>query len=71
VAHGEVDEGRVGIAVPICIPGQALLASLSLVIDATSWNKPVERRLVLLLVSSAALLKDQLIPASHDCVQGF
>jgi DNA-binding IclR family transcriptional regulator len=60
VARGEVDEGRIGIAVPIAIPEQALIASLSLVIDAASSNDSLERRLVLLLVSSAALLKEQL-----------
>jgi DNA-binding IclR family transcriptional regulator len=60
VARGEVDEGRVGIAVPISIPEQALIASLSLVIDAASSNESIERRLVLLLVSSTALLKEQL-----------
>lgn len=60
VARGEVDEGRVGIAVPISIQEQALIASLSLVIDAASSNESLERRLVLLLVSSAALLQEQL-----------
>ncbi len=60
VARGEVDEGRVGIAVPISVPEQALIASLSLVIDAASSTESIERRLVLLLVSSAALLKEQL-----------
>jgi DNA-binding IclR family transcriptional regulator len=60
VARGEVDEGRVGIAVPISIQEHALMASLSLVIDAASSNDSIERRLVLLLVSSAALLKEQL-----------
>jgi DNA-binding IclR family transcriptional regulator len=61
VARGEVDDGRVGVAAPIFIPEQALVASLSLVIDAASSNESLERRLVLLLVSSAALLKEQLI----------
>ena len=60
VARGEVDDGRVGLAVPIFIPEQALIASLSLVLDAVSSNESLERRLILLLVSSAALLKEQL-----------
>jgi DNA-binding IclR family transcriptional regulator len=60
VARSEVDEGRVGLAVPISIPEQALTASLSLVLDAASSNESTENRLVLLLVSSAALLKEQL-----------
>ena len=59
-----MDEGRVGVAVPVCIPEQALVASISLVIDATSSNESIERRLVLLLVSSAALLKEQLMAAT-------
>jgi DNA-binding IclR family transcriptional regulator len=62
VARGEVDEGRVGIAVPIAVPEQALVASLSLVLDANSLSESDERRLVLLLVASAALLKEQLGP---------
>ncbi len=60
VARGEVDESRVGIAVQISIPEQALIASLNLVIDDASSNEAIERRLVLLLVSSTALLKEQL-----------
>jgi DNA-binding IclR family transcriptional regulator len=60
IARGEVDEGRVGLAVPISIPEQALIASLSLVIDATSSSEAIERRLILLLVSSAALIQQQL-----------
>jgi len=60
IARSEVDEGRIGIAVPISIPEQALIASLSLVIDAASSNESIESRLVLLLISSAALLKEHL-----------
>lgn len=60
IARGEVDEGRVGIAAPISIPELGLAASLSLVIDAASSTEMVERRIVLLLVSSAAFLTDQL-----------
>jgi DNA-binding IclR family transcriptional regulator len=60
VARGEVDDGRVGLAVPISIPEQALTGSLSLVLDAVSSDESIERRLILLLVSSAALLKEQL-----------
>ena len=70
VARGEVDEGRVGIAVPISIPEQALIASLSLVIDAASSNESIERRLVLLLVSSTALLKEQLTQHFFELVPG-
>jgi DNA-binding IclR family transcriptional regulator len=62
VARGEVDDGRVGLAVPISIPEQALVASLSIVLDEASSTESLERRLILLLVSSAALLKEQLTP---------
>jgi DNA-binding IclR family transcriptional regulator len=68
ITRGEVDAGRVGIAVPVSVPQQGLVASLSIVLDAASLNDEVERRLVLLLVSLAAILKEQLsrgvVPAS-------
>jgi DNA-binding IclR family transcriptional regulator len=68
ITRGEVDAGRVGIAVPVPVPEQGLVASLSLVLDAASLNDEVERRLILLLVSLAAILKEKLsrgaVPAS-------
>jgi DNA-binding IclR family transcriptional regulator len=60
ITRGEVDAGRVGIAVPVSVPEQGLVASLSMVLDAASLNDEVERRLVLLLVSLAAILKEKL-----------
>ena len=65
VAHAEVDEGRVGIAVPISIPEQGLEASLSVIFDAASSNESLERRVILLLVSSAALLREQAVRAGN------
>ena len=59
IGRSEVDEGRVGVAVPASIPEQALIASLSFVINAFESNEAIERRLVLLLTSSSALLKEQ------------
>ena len=62
IARGEVDAGRVGVAVPLSIPEQGLVASLSLVLDVESSSEAIERRLVLLLVSSVGLLNEQLAP---------
>jgi DNA-binding IclR family transcriptional regulator len=60
VTRGEVDKGLVGLAVPISIPEEALIASLSLVVKAGDLDDAGERRLVLLLVSSASLLTEAL-----------
>jgi DNA-binding IclR family transcriptional regulator len=60
VTRGEVDKGLTGIAAPVSLPEQALTASLSLVVDTKTLDDPTERRLVLLLVSSASLLTEQL-----------
>jgi hypothetical protein len=46
--------------VPVAIPEQALVASLSLVVNGTDLDDASERRLVLLLVSSASLLTEAL-----------
>lgn len=60
IARGEVDLGRVGIAVPIAVPEHGLHASLSLVLDAASTTDEIERRMVLLLISSASMIRDQI-----------
>ena len=60
VTHGEVDRGRVGLAVPISVPEQGLAASLSLAVNETSFDKQVEARLLHLLASSAARLQHEL-----------
>jgi DNA-binding IclR family transcriptional regulator len=60
ITRGEVDAGRVGIAVPVPVAEQGLVASLSIVVDAESLNDHVERRLILLLVSLAAILQEKL-----------
>ena len=64
IGHGEVDRERVGVAVPVSIPEQDIIASLSLVLYAGQWNDIVQRRLVPLLVSSAAVLSEQLMPGT-------
>jgi DNA-binding IclR family transcriptional regulator len=55
----------VGIAAPITVMDRALLGSLSLVIPASRLDATLERRLVLLVVSSAKLLTSELT-AQHD-----
>lgn len=60
VGHGEVDKQHVGIAVPISVPQEAVVASLSIVLHERHWTEETERTLVLLLVSSASLLQQQL-----------
>jgi len=60
ITRGEIDDGLVGIAVPIAVPELGIAASISLVLDAASVDDKLEHRLVLLLVSSASLLVDQL-----------
>ena len=60
VTRGDVDKGLVGIAAPVSLPEQALSASLSLIVEAKTLDDPTERRLVLLLVSSASLMTEQL-----------
>jgi DNA-binding IclR family transcriptional regulator len=65
VTRGEVDKGLVGIAVPVSMPAQALVASLSLVVEARDVDHAIERRLVLLLTSSASLLMEALQSERH------
>lgn len=60
VTRGEVDKGLVGIAAPVSVPEWALTASLSLVVEAASLDDATERRLVLLVVSTASLLMEDL-----------
>jgi DNA-binding IclR family transcriptional regulator len=56
VTQGEVDRDLRGIAVPVSCPELAISASISLIVRAGSLSEALERRLVLLLVSSADLL---------------
>jgi DNA-binding IclR family transcriptional regulator len=64
IGHGEVDKQHVGIAVPVSVPQDGVAASLSLVLHQRQWNEETQSRLVLLLVSSASLLQQQLISAA-------
>jgi DNA-binding IclR family transcriptional regulator len=60
ITRGEVDRKMVGIAAPITVMDRALLGSLSLVVPAARLDATLERRLVLLVVSSARLLASEL-----------
>lgn len=60
VAAGEVDEGLVGIAVPVASPELAISASLSLVLRRSDLDDATERRLALLLVSAGTMLTESL-----------
>lgn len=60
ITRGEVDKKVVGIAAPVSVPERALLGSLSLIVPANAIDEVVERRLVLLVVSLAALLTAEL-----------
>jgi len=60
VTRGEVDKGLVGIAAPIAVPEQGINASLTLVVEAAQLDDRAERRLVMLVVSTAGLLTDML-----------
>jgi len=63
VTRGEVDKKVVGIAAPVSVLDRSLIGSLSLVVPAAILDEGLERRLTLLVVSSAALLTSEL--ASH------
>lgn len=60
VTRGEIDAGLVGLAAPVVSKPQGVVASLSLVVQAADLTDALEHRLVLMLVSAAALLTDRL-----------
>ena len=60
ISYGEIDPALIAIAAPISVPDMGLSASISLILEAKINHKELERRLVLLLVSSASLLTEQL-----------
>jgi DNA-binding IclR family transcriptional regulator len=64
VTRSEVDLGNVGIAAPVVLPARSLVGSLSLVLEASSVDAAVERRMTLLVVSTASLLTEELLAAS-------
>ncbi len=62
ITHGEVDRGLVGIAAPVSLPASGVTGSLSLVVSAVN-DAAVERRLAMLVVSTASLLEEQMTVA--------
>ncbi|WP_315834704.1 IclR family transcriptional regulator [Bradyrhizobium prioriisuperbiae] len=60
VTRGEVDAGLMGIAAPVSLPERGLIASLSLIVESAAIDDAAERRLVLLVVSTASLLTEEL-----------
>ncbi len=58
VSRGEIDDGLVGLAVPVVWPTLGLIASLSLVVQADGLAPERERALTLLLVSAAGMLSE-------------
>jgi DNA-binding IclR family transcriptional regulator len=57
VGRGEIDRGLAGLAAPIVCEDAGLVASLSLVLESDGLDAAEERRLVLLLVSAAAMIE--------------
>ena len=67
ITRGEIDPGAIGIAAPIVVPEILLSASVGLsVAAAATVDTELERRLALLVVSSAALVADILKPAEDN-----
>jgi DNA-binding IclR family transcriptional regulator len=60
VGRGEIDRGLAGLAAPIVCEEAGLVASLSLVVQADRLDEASEQRLVLLLVSAAAMIEGAL-----------
>lgn len=63
ITRGEVDRGLMGIAAPVPLPSRGLVGSLSLVLDAAATDSALERRLAMLVVSTASLLTEDLAVA--------
>lgn len=57
VSRGEIDAGLAGLAAPIVCEEAGLVASLSLVVEAERLDGFTESRLVLMLVSAAAMVE--------------
>jgi DNA-binding IclR family transcriptional regulator len=75
VSRGEIDAGLAGLAAPIVCEEAGLVASLSLVVEAERLDAFSESRLVLMLVSAAAMIEKQLtgphlLPLQREKVAG-
>lgn len=60
VTRGEVDPSLIGIAAPIANRDLAISASISVILEASSSTPSAEQRLILLVVSSAKMIVDEL-----------
>lgn len=60
VTRGEVDEGLVGLSVPVSCPAAAIHASMSLILKASDLDEGIERRLIMTLLPTADMLADKL-----------
>ena len=60
LSRGEIDAGLAGLAAPIVCEEAGLVASLSLVVEAERLDAFSESRLVLMLVSAAAMVEKAL-----------
>lgn len=60
VSRGEIDAGLAGLAAPVVCEPAGLVASLSLVVEAERLTAFHESRLVLMLVSAAAMIETNL-----------
>lgn len=56
----EIDRGLAGIAAPVVVPEAGITASLTLVCDERLLDEAARRRLVLLVVSAASLLAEDI-----------
>jgi DNA-binding IclR family transcriptional regulator len=66
VGRGEIDLGLAGLAAPVVCEEAGLVASLSLVVESERLDADEERRLVLLLVSAAAMIENSLRTAARQ-----
>lgn len=60
VTRGEVDQGLVGISVPVTCAQGAINASFSLIVRASDFDDSTERRLAMLLLPASSILADKL-----------
>lgn len=65
ITQGEVDPELRGVAVPVSSAALGISASLSLIVRVEAMNESLERRMILLLVSSASLLAESLAKATE------
>ena len=60
ITDSEIDHGLTGIAAPIMVPQAGVKASISIVVQDEGLEEATRRRLVLLVVSAASLLAEEI-----------